>query len=63
MLKIAHGKDTAFIALIFFWCLVVYSSVSAKEADAPADVVLETKFGDIELNYFLTLHQVMLRIF
>jgi len=52
MLKIAHGKDTAFIALIFFWCLLVYSSVSANEAAAPADVVLETKFGDIELKLF-----------
>ncbi len=52
MLKIVHGKGTTLMALIFFWCLFVNSSVSANEEFVAADVVIETKFGNIELKLF-----------
>jgi len=52
MLKIVHAKGTAMMALIFFWCLFVNSSVSANEQVVNADVVIETKFGNIELKLF-----------
>ncbi len=54
MLKITHGKGTALIAFILFWSLFINSSVSANEeiVVAPVDVVIETKFGNIELKLF-----------
>ncbi len=52
MLKIVHGKGTAMMALIFFWCLFANSYVSANEEVVTADVVIETKFGNIELKLF-----------
>jgi peptidyl-prolyl cis-trans isomerase B (cyclophilin B) len=48
MLKIVYGKGTALIAMTLFLCLFINSSVSADEAD----VVIETKFGNIELKLF-----------
>ena len=54
MLKITHGKGTALIVLILFCCLFMNSFVSANEEIivAPVDVVVETKFGNIELKLF-----------
>lgn len=52
MLKIVHGKATVLMALILFNCLFVNSSVSANEEVVAADVVIETKFGNIELKLF-----------
>ena len=54
MLKIAYGKGTALRALIYFCCLFINSTVSANEEIivAPVDVVVETKFGNIELKLF-----------
>jgi len=52
MLKIVHGKGTAMMALILFWCLFANSYVSANEEVVTADVVIETKFGNIELKLF-----------
>ncbi len=54
MVKITHGKGIALMALIFFCCLFINSTVSAIEeiVVAPVDVVVETKFGNIELKLF-----------
>ena len=48
MLKIVYGKGTVSMAITLFLCLFINSSVSANEAD----VVIETKFGNIELKLF-----------
>ena len=48
MLKIVYGKGTVLMAITLFLCLFINSSVSANEAD----VVIETKFGNIELKLF-----------
>ena len=56
MLKKNNGKGSiSKTTVILFSCLLVNSFVSADEqtADAvPVDVVIETKFGDIELKLF-----------
>ncbi len=52
MLKINHDRNTALKTLILFCCLFVNSSVSANEEVIVADVVIETKFGNIELILF-----------
>ena len=52
MLKITHGKGTALMALMFFCCLFINSTVFANEETVPVDVVVETKFGNIELKLF-----------
>ncbi|RKZ49302.1 MAG: peptidylprolyl isomerase [Gammaproteobacteria bacterium] len=40
------------MALILFWCLFVNSSASANDEVVAADVVIETKYGDIVLKLF-----------
>ena len=52
MLKIDHDSGTALKTLILFCCLFVSSSVSANEEVIAADVVIETKFGNIEMTLF-----------
>jgi len=56
MLKKNSGKGSVLKAtIILFSCLLINSAVSANEkaVDAvPVDVVIETKFGDIELKLF-----------
>ena len=56
MLKKSSGKGSVLKAtIILFSCLLINSVVSADEqtADAvPVDVVIETKFGDMELKLF-----------
>ncbi len=55
MLKIAPGKGTMLMALILFSCLFISSSVTANEETVESvtvDVVIETKFGNIELILF-----------
>lgn len=52
MLKILHGKGTTLMALILFCCLFISIPVSAVEEAASTEVIIETKFGDIELKLF-----------
>jgi peptidyl-prolyl cis-trans isomerase B (cyclophilin B) len=52
MLKIVFGKGTMLVTIALFLCLFINSSVSANQATASADVVIETKFGKIELRLF-----------
>lgn len=55
MLKIAPGKGTTLMALVLFSCLFISSSVTAHEETVESvtvDVVIETKFGNIELILF-----------
>ena len=52
MLKIVFGKGTMLVTTALFLCLFINSSVSANQATASADVVIETKFGKIELRLF-----------
>jgi len=55
MLKIDHDRYTAFRTLILFCCLFIISSVSANEEameSETVDVVIETKFGNIQLILF-----------
>jgi len=55
MLKMTPGKGAALRALILFSCLFISSSVIANEEaveSVTVDVVIETKFGNIELILF-----------
>jgi len=52
MLKIVFGKGTMLVTITLFLCLFINSSVSANQEAASADVVIETKFGKIELRLF-----------
>ena len=55
MFKIAHDRSTILKTLMLFCCLFVNSTVSANEEVVEpviVDVVIETKFGNIELILF-----------
>jgi len=55
MLKIAHDRSTTLKTLMLFCCLFVNSTVSANEEiveSVTVNVVIETKFGNIELILF-----------